>query len=105
MKIPVVMISKKLPNDPPQAPIQDFYLGSALHGNIKLAPPKQVVNAKPTKDNTRMNGYTLGLLHCKSASSLFWGVAMSKPRSLFPGQRIPILRDGDYYARSYYYKY
>jgi len=49
-KFPVAMISKKLPKNPPQAPIQDFYHGSALHGNIKLAPPKEIENAKPWKN-------------------------------------------------------
>jgi len=44
------MISKKLPNNPPQAPIQNFYHDSTLHGNIKLAPPKEIENAKPWKN-------------------------------------------------------
>jgi hypothetical protein len=44
------MISKKLPKNPPQQPIQDFYQGTDLHGNVKLSPPKEIVNAKPWKN-------------------------------------------------------
>ncbi|KIM42731.1 hypothetical protein M413DRAFT_122534 [Hebeloma cylindrosporum] len=48
-QFPVAMISKKLPDDPPQAPIRTFYQSSGLDGNVRLGPPVKVVNAKPWK--------------------------------------------------------
>jgi len=49
-KFPVAMISTKLPNNPPQKPINTFYHGSDLRGNIRLDPPKHIENAKPWKN-------------------------------------------------------
>jgi hypothetical protein len=55
-KFPVAMISKKLPGDPPQKPIEHFYHDSHLLGNIRLAPPKMVKRARPWRnENTGAN--------------------------------------------------
>ncbi|KAF8960270.1 hypothetical protein BDZ97DRAFT_1922348 [Flammula alnicola] len=48
----VAMISKKIPHNPPQAPIEHFHPGSTVYGNIALSPPKEVMHTdmKPWKD-------------------------------------------------------
>jgi len=51
-KYPVAMISKKLPHDPPQAPIEKFHPDSSVYGNIALHPPHPIElhDMKPWKD-------------------------------------------------------
>ncbi|KAJ3505280.1 hypothetical protein NLJ89_g7500 [Agrocybe chaxingu] len=51
-KYEVAMISKKLPHDPPQAPVGQFHPGSSAYGNVSLGPAKQVSlqHLKPWKD-------------------------------------------------------
>jgi len=51
-KYPVAMISKKLPHDPPQAPIEKFHPDSSVYGNIALHPPHPIElhDLKPWKD-------------------------------------------------------
>jgi len=95
-KFPVAMISKKLPNDPPQAPIQNFYHGSSLHGNVKLAPPKEISKAKPWKDEktggrqSPMN--PAGVQKLKDAMKPHEGWRSPSPqRPATPGSRIPVL--------------
>jgi len=53
----VAMISKSLPDNPPQASIHDFHTDSSIHGSVSLAPPKNVhVNLmKPWKDGKTGN--------------------------------------------------
>jgi hypothetical protein len=52
-KYPVAMISKKLPNDPPQENIKTFHPNSNIYGNIALHPPYNIKpeDMKPWKDD------------------------------------------------------
>jgi len=51
-KYKVAMISKKLPHNPPQAPIEHFHPDSSAYGNIALHPPHDIAidDMKPWKD-------------------------------------------------------
>lgn len=49
-KFPVAMISSKLPFDPPRKKINTFYQSGGLDGDVRLAPPKHILNAKHWKN-------------------------------------------------------
>jgi len=79
-KYPVAMISKKLPHDPPQAPISHFHPDSSVYGNIALHPPHPIgVNdMKAWKDErtgvrqTPVNGANLHKLKGAMAPHVGW---------------------------------
>lgn len=52
-RYPIAMISKKLPNDPPQKNIKTFHPNSNIYGNIALHPPYNIrpEDMKPWKDD------------------------------------------------------
>jgi len=106
-KFPVAMISKKLPHNPPQAPIQNFYHGSALHGNIKLAPPKEIENAKPWKNQqtggrqSPMSPAGVQKLRDAMKPHAGWRTPPPGSRSRSPSpSRIPILKGKQQQAQS-----
>lgn len=41
-KYDVAMISKKLPHEPPQAPITEYHPAATVYGNVALSPPKKI---------------------------------------------------------------
>jgi len=109
-KYSVAMISKKLPHDPPQAPIDHFHPDSSVYGNIALHPPHQVAvhDMKPWKDErtgVRQTPLHRGDLHkLKDAMvpHVGWRAPTPPPfpprppQGSHPGSRAPAPRNGQH---------
>jgi len=115
-KYSIAMISKKLPHDPPQAPIEHFHADSSVYGNIALHPPHQIEvhDMKPWKDErtgvrqTPVNRANLHKLKDAMAPHVGWRAPTPPPfpvarpqnqqhaQGSHPGPRAPAPRNGQH---------
>ncbi|PPQ82839.1 hypothetical protein CVT25_009214 [Psilocybe cyanescens] len=93
----VAMISKKLPNDPPQAPIEHYHPVSTVYGNIALSPPKEIrpedmkgwINEKTGAREKHMNDENLTRLKKDMGPHVDWRPPTPPPKPPTPPPKTP----------------
>ncbi|KAH9483254.1 hypothetical protein JR316_0005358 [Psilocybe cubensis] len=96
-KYDVAMISKKLPHDPPQAPITNYHPAETVYGNVALSPPKKIkpkhmkgwVNQKTGVQEKEMSAENLAKLKKDMEPHAGWRAPTPPPKPPTPPPKSP----------------